>query len=91
MNPERTIVIDGRLPVSTIVARLVEHQINGAAVGIDFDGVEDAQAKQIEINAMIREINETANRRTAAALNPVHPEGNRKARRAAAAQRRGRG
>ena len=89
VSERRCIVIDGRLPVSAIVTHLLEHAISGAGVAIDFYGVEDAMSKQMEINAMIREINETAHRRFVAALNPVPPEGNRKARRAAAAQRRG--
>lgn len=82
----KCLVIDGTLPVAEITKQLMRAMMNGVGVGVDFDGVEDAEVKQAEINAMIREINEMGGRRT---FNPVHPKGNRKARRAAAAQRRG--
>lgn len=86
----KCLVIDGKLPVSTIVARLVECAMSGAGAAIDFDGVEDAEVKQIEINAMIREINNVAGARVRDdELSRAPSAGNRKARRAAAAQRRG--
>lgn len=78
------IVIDGKLPVAAIVRSIIEAQGNGAGVGIDFADVENAEAKQTEINLIIDGINQQMVRVHAdERRRPLYPEGNRAARRAA--------
>ena len=98
MNPERelsTVVIDGKLPPTEIVKRIVEATANGSGVAIKFDDQDDNEIVKREISALLDRINQS----NCAAMMaediekimrpPVLAEGNRKARRAAAAQRRG--